>query len=873
MPSRWLRGRSVNPNLDVIEEAIDAPSNPVVDSSLKPTDLKIENEQFVDVLTQSGTCDVPVLGRWRRQDGKQCSIATGQVSSDVACIDELKTQQEQVDFGRSSGKPARLGDHKDPKTGEKMQGPGISDWGLDLAFDGAEGRHRDPWGPGENQNQHESSDFTRSRAANGRKQPTVRQGQGIEEALSKIGAEAGSRQERPRGEGYCPSGEAAFRECEARLGSVKGEVEKDGRCAQTDGSTVAQRRNLRRVRRRAKEHQDACSEVGGRSVDACEGGCVVLVRDDCRLHDNPALYHASKLHEWVVCLYVHDVDDPSPLPLRGAGLYWRHMSLTHFEKSLHECKGSLIVRRGKYLEEIIDVVVSLQATAVYFNRQLEPWYRQRDVKLEQEIRNMGFGVKSFKGLVLQREPWEVQEARPPPHLLTKYQGAPIAEVRDKDDEQDDLEQGLPHSPGVWSMVEDPLPAVTDFGKCPGHAQSVAIGSLGYGYSAGKGMPPHASMRQYNEKREARLGRRELKRDTINDWAFEIRNFWQFGEKGAFAQLDNFLIEAANGHYQPPERYRADKAWTALLSPYLRFGDLSPRYVYARARQVLPFVYWKPLVRRLFWRDGAYAQLYRWPDSMDISIRKQYENEQWTGSEDALKRWQQGRTGFPLIDAAMRQLWKIGWTPNYLRHVTAQFLIEYLDVSWKKGLQWFDYTLVDSDVAINAMMWQMGGHSGLGAWNFVMHPVYAGKKVDPEGHYVRRWLPELKALPVEYIHCPWEAPCALLLSANVLFGSIYDERIIEDLIKARKTHARNVIAVRRNFPETVQEDGHEILNIAGQRLVLRVRDDLKDNSEDISLEMTPDDAHSSQRRRLAYTRGIHNELLYDETKKHESLHML
>jgi len=165
------------------------------------------------------------------------------------------------------------------------------------------------------------------------------------------------------------------------------------------------------------------------------------------------------------------------------------------------------------------------------------------------------------------------------------------------------------------------------------------------------------------------------------------------------------------------------------------------------------------------------------------------------------------------------------------------------------------------------MWQMGGHSGLGAWNFVMHPVFAAKKVDPEGDYVRTWVPELKGLPVEYIHCPWEAPCACLLSANVILPMSYPERVIEDLLKARKAHTRNVIAVRRRFPELVQSDGHEVLEVNGQQLTVRVRDDIKDNSEDISLEMTADEAHSTQRRRLAHTKGIHHELLYEEAKRY------
>merc|ERR1711865_200069 len=137
-----------------------------------------------------------------------------------------------------------------------------------------------------------------------------------------------------------------------------------------------------------------------------------------------------------------------------------------------------------------------------------------------------------------------------------------------------------------------------------------------------------------------------------------------------------------------------------------------------------------------------------------------------------------------------------------------------------------------------------------------------------GHYVRKWLPELKGLPVEYVHCPWEAPCACLLSANVLLGTTCSTRLIEDLIKARKAHARNVIDVRRRHPEIVQDDGHEVLELSGNKFTVRVRDDLKDNSENISLMMTPDEAHSMQRRRLV-SKGIHNELLYDECKKYES----
>jgi hypothetical protein len=222
---------------------------------------------------------------------------------------------------------------------------------------------------------------------------------------------------------------------------------------------------------------------------------------------------------------------------------------------------------------------------------------------------------------------------------------------------------------------------------------------------------------------------------------------------------------------------------------------------------------------------------------------------------------------------MRQLWKVGWMCNHLRHVTAQFLIEHLDLNWKDGFAWYDYTLVDTDVAINAMMWQMGGHSGIGSWNFVMHPIYAGKKVDPEGAYVRRWLPEIRHLPTEYIHCPWEAPAGTRISAQVLINGVYWQRVIEDLLEARLKHQKNVIEVRKRFPQFVKDDGNEIALLEnGQVLNLTVRDDIRENDEEnITLMMTADDPRSTTRRNLGTYKGVHSTLIYEESKRFESLY--
>jgi len=242
------------------------------------------------------------------------------------------------------------------------------------------------------------------------------------------------------------------------------------------------------------------------------------------------------------------------------------------------------------------------------------------------------------------------------------------------------------------------------------------------------------------------------------------------------------------------------------------------------------------LRRFLWRELAFWFLWTFPWLPSSSLRPQYETEVWTGTRAQLLSWQRGRTGLPLVDAAMTQLWTIGWMPNYLRHVVAQTLIEYLDITWKEGFKWFDWTLMDSDCAINSYMWQNGGHSGPDQWNFVLHPVHAAKSCDPEGSYVRRWLPCLGHLPVAYIHCPWEAPSPGLRRSGGLAVETYAARVIEDLDAARRAHAKRVLEVRRAHPELISRTGHEWLRLGGGLLAKVVtRDEFRAETEDFILE--------------------------------------
>jgi len=253
------------------------------------------------------------------------------------------------------------------------------------------------------------------------------------------------------------------------------------------------------------------------------------------------------------------------------------------------------------------------------------------------------------------------------------------------------------------------------------------------------------------------------------------------------------------------------------------------------------------LRRFIWRDLAYWFLWEFPAMPSTSLRPQYEKQLWTGTRAQLRRWQRGTTGFPLVDAAMRQLWAIGWMPNYLRHLVAQTLVEYLDLSWKHGLEWFDYTLVDADLAINSFMWQNGGHSGPDHWEFVLHPVNAAKTCDPDGSYVRQWLPFLADCPTEFIHRPWDLPPRI---SKWPWSGAYPHRpILEDLDEARKTHCSHVLEVRRLHPEMVSRTGHEWLKLPGRGGLLAkcvTRLEFRAETEDFILYQNPAGKHQASK---------------------------
>eukprot|EP00931_Biecheleriopsis_adriatica_P103308 TRINITY_DN78160_c0_g1_i1.p1 TRINITY_DN78160_c0_g1~~TRINITY_DN78160_c0_g1_i1.p1 ORF type:complete len:805 (+),score=107.55 TRINITY_DN78160_c0_g1_i1:118-2532(+) len=628
-------------------------------------------------------------------------------------------------------------------------------------------------------------------------------------------------------------------------------------------------RSTQRNVRRQKQRQKRREELQHEEAIAAQGEvCIVWLRDDLRLHDNPALFAAARSGRAVIPVFIHDEAEVSPWPMRGAALWWKHCSLHAFAKSLRaRCNSNLVVRRGPAVQVLRELCAETGACAVYWNRQAEPWYHERESTAEVALASDGVRVQSFKAVVL-AEPWEriLQPAKQvdtnilTPHtskgLFPVHLRANVDQARPKGLWEEDLAAAhqddghiAENSKPVASLAGQPL-------RSPGRwPDSLALSALGYGCTSGSGFP--SDMEQFSSSR----GR------PHTSWAADMAKEWQVGEEPALQRLKTFLRDVLeHGKHERPHRFRADEKCTSALSPYIRFGELSPRTCYAEALKC-SLHHRKPFVRRLFWRDLAYAELFKWPTLPSVSLRRQYETQHWSGTRSQLRRWRRGQTGFPLVDAGMRQLWKIGWMPNYIRHVTAQFLIEFLDISWKEGFKWYDYTLLDADVAINAHMWQNGGHSGLSQWSFLLHPVHAAKSADPKGFYVRRWVTELAGLPAEYIHSPWEAPVGLRSSLLLTSDHEYTERMVKDLVSSLRSHLSKVFKVRRAHPQLISKHGHDTLQLEnGKQVVLWTREDIRRFDEHSRLATARLSRNVSLHPTVA---GMQNALLDEEIRRSNS----
>ena len=463
---------------------------------------------------------------------------------------------------------------------------------------------------------------------------------------------------------------------------------------------------------------------------------IVWFRDDLRLMDNPALNAAAASGRPIICVYVFDQESPGLRPLGGAAKWWLHGSLAALDEALQKKGGPLLLMRGRAAERIEWLAAVTKAQAVCWNRRYDKAGRDLDAGLKSALKERGVAAESFNGTLLQ-EPWTVtNKAGAPFKVFTAYWRTA-------------QQSGEPCQPL-------PVPKSLRFCDLP---EAVTVKSI-------------------------RLGDMGLE-PTAPDWAGGLREAWTRDEAAAEKRLDDFLETGLAGYAS--RRDRPDLPATSRLSPYLRFGNISPRRIWhavqtARAAGTTQAqnADIEKFLSEIGWREFCYHLLYHQPDLATRNIQPLFDRMPWRDDPAALRAWRRGSTGYPIVDAGMRELWAAGWMHNRVRMIVASFLTKHLLIDWREGEAWFWDTLVDADPANNPTSWQWVAGSGADAAPYfrVFNPVLQGEKFDPDGAYVRRWVPEIARLPTSIIHKPRKATAKQLAEAQVILGETYPEVIVD-----------------------------------------------------------------------------------------------
>ena len=452
-------------------------------------------------------------------------------------------------------------------------------------------------------------------------------------------------------------------------------------------------------------------------------------RQDLRLADNPAL--AAIADRPILPVFVLDDAAAGRWAPGGAGRWWLHHSLVALGQALAGRGAPLLLARGSAEIIIPALADAIGAGEVLAGRLYEPWARERDRRVAEALAASGRRLRLATASVL----WE-------PARVMSGSGKPYAVY-------------TPFARAVVALGEPaaPLPA-------PDRLRAVAA------------PPPGDALEDWGL-----LPRRA--------WAAEFGAVWTPGEAGAAARLARFTAGPLAAY--PARRNDPGVDGSSGLSPHLHWGEVSPRQVWWAVRQALPGARsptaaapgW-PFLSELLWREFAYHLLWHRPHLPESPLRDRYADFPWEPDAALLGAWQRGRTGFPIVDAGMRQLWRHGWMHNRVRMIAASLLVKHLLQPWQAGAAWFWDTLVDADLAANSASWQWVAGSGSDAAPYfrVFNPILQGEKFDPAGRYVRRFVPELARLPDRYLHRPWEAPDAVLREAGLVLGRDYPRPVID-----------------------------------------------------------------------------------------------
>lgn len=476
---------------------------------------------------------------------------------------------------------------------------------------------------------------------------------------------------------------------------------------------------------------------------------VVWFRNDLRLSDNPALHFAAEQGYAVLPLFILDDEDSGQYAMGAASRWWLHHSLAALTKDLSESYGlPLVIRSGKAEDILTYLTDSHSVEAVFWNRSYEPWCVARDKRIKERLTVKGVSVRSFAASMLY-EPWEIMTGAGKPYTVFSPYWKAL----------------LKRPPPDFPM---PRPGTV---KVPGFkADTLAPDELGL-----------------------------LPSDP--DWAAGFNAYWTPGEAGARQGYADFLEHGLKG-YADRRNIPSDLHGTSRLSPHIHFGEIGPRTLwhaaFARIHSgeidaVEQDIY--DFLREIGWRDFNKGLLFHFPEITERNFKPEFDRFPWAPDDSVLRAWQRGRTGYPLVDAGMRELWATGYMHNRVRMVVASFLIKHLLQHWKEGEAWFRDTLVDADLANNVTNWQWVAGSGADAAPYfrIFNPTSQAERFDPKGDYIRKWVPELAGLSAPHIHSPWNAPIHVLKTAGVEIGKTYPRPIVEhDGARKRALDAYEVV---------------------------------------------------------------------------------
>jgi deoxyribodipyrimidine photo-lyase len=430
----------------------------------------------------------------------------------------------------------------------------------------------------------------------------------------------------------------------------------------------------------------------------------------------------------VIPVFIWTPEEEEPWPPGAASRWWLHQSLNRLRESLAPFKSRLILRRGPSLSTLQQLIRETGAQALFWNRRYEPAVTARDTRVKETLQEQGIVVETFNASLL-HEPWTVvsKGAQRPYQVFTAFWKTCLA------------------------LPEPPAPQDTP-----------------------------KQLRHPHEWPQS-LDLTEFELEPRIHWADGFKPVWNPGEMGARAELKKFVRHAL-GQY-PHDRDIPDRPGTSHLSPHLHFGEISPRRIWhavQAARTPENTAAADSYLREVGWRELAYHLIFNFPKTQNESLRPEFAKFPWRHDAALLKQWQRGKTGYPLVDAGMRELWATGWMHNRVRLVVASFLTKHLRMNWEEGAYWFWDTLVDADLPNNTLGWQWSAGSGADAAPYfrIFNPMTQSQRFDAEGNYIRRWVPELQGLAAPWIHSPWTAPPEVLRQAGIQLAETYPLPIVE-----------------------------------------------------------------------------------------------